>query len=144
MDLFFLMKSWIAYNWGWGGHADVPERTFEPCYTSMPTWVKLCTHRPGKELFLHGQEEPECLCEALHMGMNVCSLRLANFTSPIAFPPASFFGEKEKKATNKRNQWTVAEHSAAHTLQTCLGKRQGRAGGWGDEGVNEGNTTQLG
>lgn len=40
--------------------------------------------------------------------------------------------KKKSKQPNKRNQWAIAEHPAAHTFHAHLGRRQGRLGarGW--------------
>lgn len=65
-----------------------------------------------------------------------CSLWLANFTSPIPFPPASFFGEKRKesnqqeKPTNRGRALGCAHTS--HPPWKKAGKGWGMKG-WGDE-----------
>lgn len=98
----------------------------------MPTRVKLCAHQPGEEL-LHRLEEPvnsflprvkQCTEECMYalFGMHV----LHHLLHPLSLR------KKKSKQPNKRNQWAIAEHPAAHTFHAHLRRRQGRLGvrGW--------------
>lgn len=84
-------------------YADMPERTFEPCYTSMPTQVKLHTHQSGEELFLHGQEKPvnSLLLSSTHGNESMLSLA-CKFYITYCISTCFFLWEKRNESNQRK------------------------------------------